>query len=169
MEVQVLPTFATSNHPALIIPCQQLCSTQSQTACANSAYINPGHYSKQPCFVNPCLPNLIQGVDPVERSPMCPTHQPIFLRHRGQGHQRPNCPASKRGTVPQRVFYWFKNHRQRRSGSLCFFVFPQTVYCCWGSIFERKELATLTGRAPELCGWAPWLSSVAGPCPPPRP
>ena len=59
-------------------------------------------------------------------------------------------------------------------------VFPQTVYC-WGSILERKELATLTGRAPELCGWALWLGlvlllssslstlwlgSVAGPCPP---
>ena len=27
------------------------------------------------------------------------------------------------------------------------------VYC-WGSILERKELATLTGRAPELCGRA---------------
>ena len=47
----------------------------------------------------------------------------------------------------------------------CFTVFPETVYC-WGSILERKELATLTGRAPELCGWAPWLGSVAGPCPP---
>ena len=44
-------------------------------------------------------------------------------------------------------------------------IFPQTVYC-WGSILERKELATLTGRAPELCAWAPWLGSVAGPCPP---
>ena len=42
-------------------------------------------------------------------------------------------------------------------------VFPQTVYC-WGSILERKGLATLTGRAPELCGWAPWLGSVAGLC-----
>ena len=40
-------------------------------------------------------------------------------------------------------------------------IFPQTVYC-WGSILERKELATLTGRALELCGWA----LVAGPCPP---
>ena len=39
-------------------------------------------------------------------------------------------------------------------------VFPQTVYC-WGSILERKGLATLTGRAPEICGWALW------PCPPP--
>ena len=38
-------------------------------------------------------------------------------------------------------------------------VFPQTVYC-WGSILERKELATLTGRAPELCGWALWLGLV---------
>ena len=45
------------------------------------------------------------------------------------------------------------------------FFIPQTVYC-WGSILERKELATLTGRAPELCGWALWLGSVAGPCPP---
>ena len=45
------------------------------------------------------------------------------------------------------------------------FLFPQTVYC-WGSILERKELATLTGRAPDLCGWALWLGSVAGPCPP---
>ena len=44
-------------------------------------------------------------------------------------------------------------------------MIPQTVYC-WGSILERKGLATLTGRAPELCGWAPWLGSVAGPCPP---
>ena len=35
---------------------------------------------------------------------------------------------------------------------LCFV--PQTVYC-WGSILERKELATLTGRA---------LNSVAGLC-----
>ena len=42
-------------------------------------------------------------------------------------------------------------------------VFPQTVYC-WGSILERTELATLTGRAPELCGWALWLTSVAGLC-----
>ena len=44
--------------------------------------------------------------------------------------------------------------------------FPQTV-CCWGPILERKELATfftLTGRAPELYGWAPWLGSVAGLC-----
>ena len=41
-------------------------------------------------------------------------------------------------------------------------MFPQAVYC-WGSILERKELATLTGRAPELCGWALWLS-VAGLC-----
>ena len=32
-----------------------------------------------------------------------------------------------------------------------FSILPQTVYC-WGSILERKELATLTGRAPELCG-----------------
>ena len=55
---------------------------------------------------------------------------------------------------------------------LCFFhgrflkdLFPQTVYC-WGSILERKELATLTGRAPELCGWAPWLGSVSASCPP---
>ena len=40
---------------------------------------------------------------------------------------------------------------------------PQTVYC-WGSILERKGLATLTGRAPELCGWAPWLGSVARLC-----
>ena len=46
----------------------------------------------------------------------------------------------------------------------------KTVKCifaaayCWGSILERKELATLTGRAPELCGWAPWLGSVAGLC-----
>ena len=32
-------------------------------------------------------------------------------------------------------------------------VFPQTVYC-WGSILEKKELGTLTGRAPELCGRA---------------
>ena len=46
-----------------------------------------------------------------------------------------------------------------------FFLSPQAVYC-WGSILERKELATLIGRAPELCGWAPWLGSVAGPCPP---
>ena len=38
-------------------------------------------------------------------------------------------------------------------------IFPQTVYC-WGSIVERKELATLTGRAPELCGWALWLGLV---------
>ena len=45
---------------------------------------------------------------------------------------------------------------------LCVF-FPQTVYC-WGSILERKELATVTGRAPELCGWASWLGSVAGLC-----
>ena len=57
-------------------------------------------------------------------------------------------------------------------------LFPQTV-SSWGSILERKELATLTGRAPELCGWALWLglvlllaaplnsvNSVAGPCPP---
>ena len=44
-------------------------------------------------------------------------------------------------------------------------IFPQTIYC-WGSILERKELATLTGRAPELCGWALWLGSVAGPWPP---
>ena len=45
-------------------------------------------------------------------------------------------------------------------------VVPQTVYC-WGSILERKELATLTGRAPELCGWALWLRSVSRPsCPP---
>ena len=36
-------------------------------------------------------------------------------------------------------------------GSILFI--PQAVYC-WGSILERKELATLTGRAPELCGWA---------------
>ena len=43
------------------------------------------------------------------------------------------------------------------------FFFSQTVYC-WGSILERKELATLTGRAPELCGWASWLGSVAGLC-----
>ena len=54
---------------------------------------------------------------------------------------------------------------------------PQTVYC-WGSILGKKELATLTGRAPELSGWALCpglvllLSSVAGlcsvsrPCPP---
>ena len=52
--------------------------------------------------------------------------------------------------------------------------FSQTVYG-WGSILERKELATLTGRAPELCqlcGWAlcPGLvllnsvNSVAGLC-----
>ena len=39
-------------------------------------------------------------------------------------------------------------------------LIPQTVYC-WGSILERKGLATLTGRAPEICGWALW------PCPPP--
>ena len=30
------------------------------------------------------------------------------------------------------------------------FEFPQTVYC-WGSIFGKKELATLTGRAGEPC------------------
>ena len=48
-------------------------------------------------------------------------------------------------------------------------LFPQTVHS-WGSILERKELATLTGRAPELCGWALCpglvllLSSVAGLC-----
>ena len=42
-------------------------------------------------------------------------------------------------------------------------IFPQTVYC-WGSILERKELATLTGPAPDLCGWALWLGSVAGLC-----
>ena len=30
---------------------------------------------------------------------------------------------------------------------------------------KRKELATFTGRAPELCGWAVWLGFVAGPCP----
>ena len=65
---------------------------------------------------------------------------------------------------------------------VCVFLFscciiPQTVYC-WGSILAKKELATLTGRAPELCGWALCpglvllLSSVAGlcsvsrPCPP---
>ena len=44
-----------------------------------------------------------------------------------------------------------------------FNFFPQTVYC-WGSILETKELATLTGRTPELCGWALWLGSVAGLC-----
>ena len=45
-------------------------------------------------------------------------------------------------------------------------VFPQAVYC-WGSILPRKkELATLTGRAPELCGWALWPGSVSGPCSP---
>ena len=31
--------------------------------------------------------------------------------------------------------------------------FPQTVYC-WGSILGKIELATLTSRAPELCGRA---------------
>ena len=32
---------------------------------------------------------------------------------------------------------------------------------------RKKELATLTGRAPELCGcWALWPGSVSGPCPP---
>ena len=50
------------------------------------------------------------------------------------------------------------------------FLFPQAV-CCWGSILEEKELATLTGRG---CGWRGWalcpglvllLSFVAGPCP----
>ena len=50
-----------------------------------------------------------------------------------------------------------------------FTVVPQTIYC-WGSILETKELATLTGRAPELCGWALCpglvllLSSVTGLC-----
>ena len=40
----------------------------------------------------------------------------------------------------------------------------------WGSILEKIKLATLTGRAPELCGWALCpglvllLSSVAGLC-----
>ena len=49
-------------------------------------------------------------------------------------------------------------------------ILPQTVHC-WGSILEKKELATLTGRAPELCGWALCpglvllLSSVAAVCP----
>ena len=41
----------------------------------------------------------------------------------------------------------------------------QTVYC-GSSILEKKELATLTGRAPQLCGWALWPGSVSGPCPP---
>ena len=45
------------------------------------------------------------------------------------------------------------------------FFFPQTVYC-WGSILEKEELATLTGRAPELCGWALCPGSVARSCPP---
>ena len=43
--------------------------------------------------------------------------------------------------------------------------FPQTIYC-GSSILEKKELATLTGRAPQLCGWALWPGSVSGPCPP---
>ena len=43
-------------------------------------------------------------------------------------------------------------------------IFIQAVYY-WGSILETKELATLTGRVPELCGWAPWLGSVSRPCP----
>ena len=34
------------------------------------------------------------------------------------------------------------------------------------SILGKKELAALTGRIPELCGWGLWPHSVAGSCPP---
>ena len=44
-----------------------------------------------------------------------------------------------------------------RTSTITFF--PQTVDC-WGSILERKELAMLTGRAFDLCGWALWLGLV---------
>ena len=33
-----------------------------------------------------------------------------------------------------------------------------------GFYHRKQELATLTGRAPELCGWALWPGSVSGPC-----
>ena len=55
----------------------------------------------------------------------------------------------------------------------CFPV-SQTAHW-WGSILGKKELATLTGRGSEPCGWAlcrglllwaPWLGSVSRPCPP---
>ena len=42
----------------------------------------------------------------------------------------------------------------------CFFPKQFTV----GVLSKKKELATLTGRAPELCGWALRLGSVAGLC-----
>ena len=35
-----------------------------------------------------------------------------------------------------------------------------------GFYLRKKELATLTGRTPELCGWALRPGSVSGPCPP---
>ena len=34
-----------------------------------------------------------------------------------------------------------------------------------GFYLRKIELATLTGRAPELCGWALWPGSVSGSCP----
>ena len=61
------------------------------------------------------------------------------------------------------IVFFYKGKRIFYKGVFLNRIFPQTVYC-WGSILERKELATLTGRAPELCGWALWLGSVAGLC-----
>ena len=58
--------------------------------------------------------------------------------------------------------YIYMDLRVQFQGQLDIFI--QAVYY-WGSILETKELATLTGRVPELCGWAPWLGSVSRPCP----
>ena len=90
----------------------------------------------------------------------------MILRNKWAGKVFPNClanawPSIKSSTVqthfgpPQRSWEMVACWQTE--------LFPQTVYC-WGSILERKEPATLTGRAPELCGWAPWLGSAAGLC-----
>ena len=39
-------------------------------------------------------------------------------------------------------------------------VYPQTVYC-WGSLLEKKELATVSGRTPEPC-----VEDLSSWCPP---
>ena len=51
--------------------------------------------------------------------------------------------------IPTSSLVRSSNHAQTSKPKCCLLLFPQTVYC-WGLILE-KELATLTGRAPELC------------------
>ena len=67
-------------------------------------------------------------------------------------------------------------HRLKDSSLIFICISPTSLLL--GLYNRKKELATLTGRAPELCGWAlfcvqalssscpPWLGSVSRPCPP---